>query len=83
MVYMILQKKGFPDIEVTVTEGKTQIKTTYTDSNGKYEFKDLPQSINNPVEYYIEFTYDGINYIATNSKCRNRRIKRLRCTRTR
>ncbi len=58
-------EKGIPDIEVTVTEGKTQIKTTYTDSNGKYEFKDLPQSINNPVEYYIEFTYDGINYIAT------------------
>ncbi len=58
-------EKGIPNIEVTVTEGKTQIKTSYTDSNGEYEFKDLPQSINNPIEYYIEFTYDGINYIAT------------------
>lgn len=37
--------------------------TTKTDNDGNYEFKDIPASINDKILYYIEFTYDGINYI--------------------
>ena len=40
------------------------VDTKYTDTNGVYEFKDLPVSITGNVQYVIEFTYDGINYIA-------------------
>lgn len=40
------------------------IDTKYTDKNGIYEFKDLPASLTGNVQYVIEFTYDGINYIA-------------------
>lgn len=42
----------------------TIVDTKYTDANGKYEFKDLPASITGNIQYVIEFTYDGINYIA-------------------
>lgn len=40
------------------------VDTKYTDANGVYEFKDLPVSITGSIQYIIEFTYDGINYIA-------------------
>lgn len=40
------------------------IDTKYTDKNGLYEFKDLPASLTGNIQYVIEFTYDGINYIA-------------------
>ena len=35
-----------------------------TNSKGLYIIN-LPQSVRNPRDYHIEFTYDGINYIAT------------------
>lgn len=40
------------------------VDTKYTDANGKYIFEDLPASITGNIQYVIEFTYDGINYIA-------------------
>lgn len=40
------------------------VDTKYTDTNGKYIFEDLPASITGNIQYVIEFTYDGINYIA-------------------
>lgn len=49
------------------------VDTKYTDTNGLYEFKDLPASITGNIQYVIEFTYDGINYIAvtgTDSKAK-------------
>lgn len=42
----------------------TVVDTKYTDANGKYTFEDLPASITGNIQYVIEFTYDGINYIA-------------------
>ena len=42
----------------------TVVDTKYTDANGKYIFEDLPASITGNIQYVIEFTYDGINYIA-------------------
>ena len=42
----------------------TVVDTKYTDANGKYIFEDLPASITGNIQYIIEFTYDGINYIA-------------------
>ena len=47
------------------------IQETVTDANGNYILKDLPESINGIIKYYVEFTYDGINYIATTPKVGN------------
>lgn len=41
------------------------VAETFTDANGNYAFKDIPASLSGSISYYIEFTYDGINYIAT------------------
>ncbi len=38
---------------------------TKTNSKGEYEFKDVPASVIGSLNYYIEFEYDGINYITT------------------
>lgn len=43
------------------------INTCVTDNSGKYEFKNIPASVKGTLNYYITFTYDGINYIATQS----------------
>ena len=48
--------------------GPNGTETTITESNGMYKFENLPASVNpnnKDFQYYIEFTYDGINYIRT------------------
>ena len=64
-------ENGMPDIKVTVLDGGSEVETTYTDSRGEYIFEDLPQSVSDPIEYHIEFAYDGINYIATTPNAGN------------
>lgn len=64
-------ENGMPDIKVSVFDGRSEVETTYTDSRGEYIFEDLPQSVSNPIEYHIEFVYDGINYIATTPNAGN------------
>lgn len=67
------ENEGIEGIEVSVkAQGNTTSsgtnsgdRTTVTGAKGKYEFKDLPASTKGNIEYYIEFTYDGINYIVT------------------
>lgn len=49
-------------VEIKRTDGtETEIEPVVTDSNGNYKFEKVPRN----KEYYIEFTYDGIKYIAT------------------
>lgn len=59
-------ENGIADIKVVVKKvsDDSEVLETRTDSNGDYSFKDLPASIKGTIQYYIEFTYDGINYIA-------------------
>ena len=42
------------------TQNYEKIKEIYTNSEGKYKFEKLPIG-----EYYVEFTYDGLNYTTT------------------
>lgn len=39
------------------------VAKTVTDSNGCYSFT-VPQTANKTYKYFVEFTYDGVNYIA-------------------
>lgn len=41
------------------------MESVITTEKGTYYFKDIPVSVTGSITYYIEFTYDGINYIAT------------------
>ena len=45
-------------------DGK-EIAQQITGADGSYIFKDLPASINGNIKYYIAFSYDGVNYIAS------------------
>lgn len=58
-------ENGMPNVKVTLMEGTNIVGTIYTDLNGEYIFEDIPQSVSSQKAYHIEFTYDGINYIAT------------------
>lgn len=60
------REKGLEKILVVLfrqipnTQGYEKIKEAYTDSEGKYKFENLPIG-----EYYVDFTYDGLNYTTT------------------
>lgn len=66
-----IQDRNEPGIENILVVAKRYsddkiIAETYTDKNGEYEFIDLSASVNKDNKdymYYIEFTYDGINFI--------------------
>lgn len=58
-------EKGIPNIKVVARRlSDNETIETRTDANGDYAFIDLPASAYEKIEYVIEFTYDGINYIA-------------------
>lgn len=59
-------EKGIANIKVVARKvsDNSIVSEARTDSNGDYIFKDLPASVYGNIQYSIEFTYDGINYIA-------------------
>lgn len=57
---------GIAGVDVKlIREDGIQINTAKTDNNGNYKFVEVPASIKGTLKYYIVFTYNGIDYIAT------------------
>ena len=54
------------DVRVISSDKKTIYDSTYPkatiNSDGTYEFKDLPASLDGSISYFVEFSYDGVNY---------------------
>ncbi|MBR3614463.1 MAG: carboxypeptidase regulatory-like domain-containing protein [Clostridia bacterium] len=59
-------EEGINKVQVTLYEGDAKIKTTITDSLGKYRFSEVP-----PGNYTIAFSYNGTQYIAAKYKLSN------------
>ena len=61
-----VKEEGISKIQVSLYEGDMKLKTSITDSIGKYRFTEVPAG-----NYTVVFNYEGSNYIASKYKAVN------------